>query len=295
MLDILWRRPLLLILVALPLLGAIPLAVLRSDPVAPTAVGSPAASATPTPVAIPFPDSMAAIGDSITQAVNASPNAFGGARELSWATGKSRGPLGSHYERLLARHPRIEGRSHNLSISGARMSSAPAQARRAVAHRVDYVTFLLGSNDLCAWSRHGITSSSAFERNFRRAMEILTSGLPEARIFVASIPNVARLWDLFRDDSLVVAAWDYMGTCRTMLSSKASERDRAFVRDRNLAFNETLDKACAEFVQCRFDDYAVYDHAYTRDYVSIDFFHPSLLGQRQLADITWSAGYWGNT
>ncbi len=238
---------------------------------------------------------MAAIGDSITQAVNASPDAFGGAPALSWATGKSRDDVSSHYERLLARHPRIEGRSYNLSISGARMSSAPAQARRAVARRVEYVTILLGANDLCAWSRHGITSEASFVRSFRRSLEILTEGLPEARIFVASIPNVARLWDLFHDDPLVVAAWDYMGTCRAMLSSKASERDRAFVADRNLAFNEALSKVCAGFDRCRFDDYAVYDHPYTRDYVSIDFFHPSLVGQRQLAEVTWRAGYWSNT
>ena len=44
---------------------------------------------------------------------------------------------------------------------------------------------------------------------------------------------------------------------------------------------------------CRFDGFAVYDHAFERGEVSrLDYFHPSLAGQRTLASLTWERSWW---
>jgi hypothetical protein len=46
---------------------------------------------------------------------------------------------------------------------------------------------------------------------------------------------------------------------------------------------------------CRFDNYLTYDYAFTKDMVSrLDFFHPSLRGQANLAALTWLASWWGS-
>ena len=43
----------------------------------------------------------------------------------------------------------------------------------------------------------------------------------------------------------------------------------------------------------RFDGFAVYRYAFERDEVSrLDFFHPSLAGQRALASLTWERSWW---
>jgi hypothetical protein len=81
-----------------------------------------------------FPDSVAAIGDSITQAANTDALHIGPSNPAqSWSTGSDGSDtIISHYERLLARNANIAGRHINYSGSGAKMKDAPAQAAAAV-------------------------------------------------------------------------------------------------------------------------------------------------------------------
>ncbi|MGH3371167.1 MAG: hypothetical protein ACRDPR_14345, partial [Nocardioidaceae bacterium] len=66
------------------------------------------------------------------------------------------------------------------------------------------------------------------------------------------------------------------------------------VRDRNIAFNAVLQQECAAYVNCRFDDNAVFGFQFSRSHVSkLDYFHPSLSGQAALAQITWVRS-WGS-
>ena len=70
---------------------------------------------------------MAAIGDSIIQAVDVC-CFYGNWPGHSWATGNV--PLdgiASHYERIRARNPAIRGQRWNNAVSGARMADAPAR------------------------------------------------------------------------------------------------------------------------------------------------------------------------
>src|SRR5688572_28920000 len=76
------------------------------------------------------PSSMAALGDSITQATNA--GAFGNRPARSWSTGTDT-TVQSHYLRLLALEPGINGYGTNLSVSGAQIDDLPGQATAAVA------------------------------------------------------------------------------------------------------------------------------------------------------------------
>ena len=87
-----------------------------------TLVPSAAASAQEAP---PLPDSIAAVGDSITQAVDVC-CFYGNWPRHSWSTGyASSDGIASHYERILARNPAIRGRRYNNAVSGARMADAP--------------------------------------------------------------------------------------------------------------------------------------------------------------------------
>jgi hypothetical protein len=64
------------------------------------------------------------------------------------------------------------------------------------------VTFLMGGNDVCSSSRQTMTSVCDFRLQFRAAMDELATGLPEADVFVASIPDVHRRWELYHTDPL---------------------------------------------------------------------------------------------
>ena len=85
------------------------------------------------------------------------------------------------------------------------------------------------------------------------------------------------------------------GDCQLSLDDPLVSRRHATlqVRNRNIAFNDALREECGQYAQCRFDDYAVFNHPFSRSDVSkLDYFHPSLSGQRTLAAITWSKTWW---
>jgi hypothetical protein len=78
-----------------------------------------------------------------------------------------------------------------------------------------------------------------------------------------------------------------------MLSLSNTEPERQQVVAQELSDNAVLASVCAEFSQCRSDGGAVYNTKFTvSDVSSVDYFHPSIQGQHDLAAVTWTAGYW---
>lgn len=251
---------------------------------------------TPPPTPVGYPNSMAALGDSITRAFNTGVLPFTDEERNSWSTGTSES-VGSHYLRILAQEQAVLGRNHNEARSGARVDDLLAQARAANEDVVSYITILIGANDVCASSVDAMTSVSAFRDAFDEAMRTLSAGSPRARILVLSIPNVYRLWALLRDSFWARLAWRVLHVCRSLLedprSSDADDvRRRREVRRRTRDFNEQLEEVCAHYIHCRFDDRAVFADSFTpADVSSRDFFHPSIEGQERLARVTWSATF----
>lgn len=242
-----------------------------------------------------LPDSMAAIGDSITQAANAC-CWYGDRPQSSWSTGDAASDgVRSHYERIRARKPGITGNQYNDAVSGARMAHAPAQAARAVQQRARYVTILMGANDVCTSSTATMTSVEEFRGQLRQTLATLRSGLPaRSRVFVASIPDVHHLWELYHGDPVAQWVWSTFGICQSLLSTANTDADRQLVRSRTVAFNAVLAQECGQYANCRFDGNAVFSYRFTGARVSkLDYFHPSLSGQAVLAELTWRASWWG--
>ena len=258
-----------------------------ATPAAPAAL-VPAAAAVPA-----LPGSMAAIGDSITQAVDVC-CFYGNWPSHSWSTGAGvLDGVASHYERIRARNPAIRGQRWNNAVSGARMADAPGQARRTVGQGAEYVTILMGANDLCGWDGT-LTPTATFRAQFAETLDILRTGLPASHVFVASIPNLYQLWSILRTDPVAQVVWQAAGICPSMLNFLNSPADRQAVIDRERELNDVLRDVCATWSNCRFDGYLVYDYDFTRDQVSrLDYFHPSLAGQATLAALTWEASWWG--
>src|SRR5215211_8760481 len=149
----------------------------------------------------PLPSSIAGIGDSITRAADVC-CWYGDHPAQSWSTGGGAfDGIRSHYERIRELNPNIAGHNFNDARSGARMSHAQAQAQTAVTQQARYVTVLMSANDVCTSSPSTMTSVSDFQAQFAATMNVLAAGLPPgSHVFVSSIPNVYRLWQLFRDN-----------------------------------------------------------------------------------------------
>jgi lysophospholipase L1-like esterase len=250
-------------------------------------VGS-APAATP-----PIPNSMAALGDSITRAFNAC-GFYVDCPSRSWSTGSA---VNSHYVRIQAKNPSITGRNYNDALSGAEMVDLNTQAQAAVAQRVDYVTILMGANDACSSTEAGMTPVATFEAQFRQAMTTLASGLPDAAIFVASIPDLKRLWEIGRTSFWARTAWSLYQICQSMLArplstASADLERRERVRQRVVDYNAVLAQVCSEHLTCRFDGNTVFNYRFTLSHVSgWDYFHPNTNGQQVLAEVTYGVGF----
>jgi lysophospholipase L1-like esterase len=240
----------------------------------------------------PPPKRMAAIGDSITQAADAC-CWYGDHPDNSWSTGGAGWDgTSSHYERLRAVSPGLV--AYNDAVSGARMSDGPAQAQRAVAQNVQYVTVLLGANDLCTATPETMTAVETFRIQLAQTLSILDVGLPgRARFFVASIPDVYQLWEVFHEDPAAQFVWDVADICQSLLAPDRTDAQRELVRTRNSEFNTVLEEECGKYIRCRFDNNKVFEFRFGTGYVSkLDYFHPSLSGQDALAQTTWERTWW---
>jgi lysophospholipase L1-like esterase len=241
----------------------------------------------------PLPSSIAAIGDSITRAYDVCCY-YGDHPGQSWSTGStSYDGISSHYERLKRVNPAIAGHASNDAVTGAKMSAAPDQAARAAAQGAQYVTILLGANDLCTSSPATMTATDAFRSQFQQAMATLMQRSPAPYVFVASIPNVYQLWQVLHTNSTARWVWSTARICQSMLAATRTAAERQQVTDREQAFNQILAGVCGAYARCRWDNWAVYKYQFSTGQVStLDYFHPSLSGQAALARVTWAASWW---
>lgn len=239
-----------------------------------------------------YPSSIASTGDSITRAFNDCWFPYVDCPAASWSTGTS---SYSHYRRLQAVNSSITGRTYNHAASGADMADLPGQMQGVIGRGAQYVTVLMGANDVCSSTEAGMTPVDVFQAQFTAAMTSLTTALPSTRVFVSSIPDIHQLFTLYRFDLGANSVWAIAGICQSMLANPWSNATadvarRARVRQRNIDYNTVLGQVCATYTNCRFDSNAVFNTAFTRsDVTTRDYFHPSVNGQAKLAAVTWNA------
>ncbi|MGW8766162.1 SGNH/GDSL hydrolase family protein [Streptomyces sp. NPDC055815] len=257
------------------------------EPVA--ASPSKRAAPKPTPLWDVSPASVAAVGDSVTRAFDAC-SVLSDCPEVSWATGTD-AAVNSLALRLLGPE-KVATRSWNLARTGARMAELPEQMAGAAAAKPELVTVMMGANDACRATPDLMTPVADFRASFESALARLRAGAPKAQVYVASVPDLKRLWSTGRVSPLGRQVWK-LGICGAMLADAedlgpAAERRRASVRDRVVAYNEVLEQVCARDARCRYDGGAVFGFRFDGAQLSPwDWFHPSKDGQARLAELAY--------
>lgn len=251
-------------------------------------IGGPAPAAPPQ-----APTSMAALGDSITRGYNACGWLFDCVNR-SWSTGGS-DVVESHLHRLARQQPELPEHVYNNARFGATSNDLAAQAELAVDQGAEYVTILIGAGDVCRGAEADMTPVADFTRNLTDAFDILDERTG-ATVFVASIPDLVRLWEIGHDSIDVRNTWNLGDICPAVLerpdSTEPADRERRErVAQRIDDYNEQLAVVCQRYAgTCRYDGGAVHDFPFTMKHISAwDFFHPNRYGQAELASITWAA------
>jgi lysophospholipase L1-like esterase len=297
--------------------SAEPAASMPSAPAAtPTAASSPSpavsptenAAASPTPTRGPIlPSLLATIGDSYTKAYSVSPAYKLDHPGFSWAVGNVRGDgVFSLRERFEAIGPAPA--IADPAKSGQKMSDAPRQAGIVVAAAqklppggIAYVTFELGTNDLCDDPK---TEPDKFGQGLTSALEILESGLPPgSRILILALPDFLHFQAITQANPAARANLaeppanrcpPYLGT-----NSPSSMAEAEYYRSQ---YDSALKQGCADIqtrgaasgrLFCTFNASLLSESNFTvRDLSSVDYFHPSLSGQAKMAESAWKADIW---
>ncbi|TDD46668.1 SGNH/GDSL hydrolase family protein [Nonomuraea terrae] len=244
----------------------------------------------------PVPEVMAALGDSISTGFNAC-GWYVSCTSRSWSAGDN-ADVRSHYLRLSKLSATLSKHNLNFAAPGSTSADLLGQVRKAVAAKADYVTILVGAQDACRSTEQAMTSVRTYRQRMDAALAELRAGMPRARVFVASIPDLRRLWQVGRKNPIARTFWTIGRVCPSMLADPIStkradteRRDR--VRARVMAYNRAAAQACAAYgPACRTDGGAIFDFPFTLDHVSKwDFFHPNSTGQRVLAEQTFKRGF----
>jgi hypothetical protein len=247
----------------------------------------------PPPSGPPLPGRMAAVGDSITTATDVGwccVNPDGANPQYSWSTGTSLA-VNSQLRRIDAANGAKTVTGLNAAAPGADSGDLQAQLAQASAFGAQYVTVLMGGNDLC-W---GPTPTETFRQRVTDAFDSFFAASPDARMFVASVPNLYHLWSIEHDDPWAQFVWNAFDVCPKMLPNDVTEQQRQSILALEVEFNEVLASACGEHPNCRWDGNAVFNYQFTTADVSpVDHYHPSFQGQNTLATITWAASFWGS-
>src|SRR4051794_21596692 len=172
-----------------------------------------------------LPNSMASTGDSVTRAYDLDwLHLLSDSPQYSWSTGTS--SANSQYRQLLARNPSISGHAFNDAKTGAKMADLDRQVLIAKGQNVQYLTILMGANDVCTGNIAAMTPTATFKSQFDQALSDFTANNPNAKVFVSSIPNVYQLWSVLHADPAARSAWSTFGICQSMLGAANTEAQR---------------------------------------------------------------------
>lgn len=274
-----------------------------------TAPPSPTIASTPAPTPARLPALLGAIGDSYSQGYNVSPSFLNDRPQFSWVFGTDT----THGVVSLLQRFQALGASPTVVMaakSGTTMADAERQAELIVAAtkklapgEIAYVTFELGTNDLCA-SPHPMTDPVDFGAQLQTAVGTLRAALPSgSRILMMSIPDFPHFREITQADAAAKAnlaqppsdrCAPYLGT-----NSPSSLAEAGSYLSR---YDAILEAACGDIdshegvsgrLSCTYDAALLAETDFTlADLSTYDYFHPSLSGQARMADNAWQADVW---
>lgn len=156
----------------------------------------------------------------------------------------------------------------------------------------DFVSILIGANDLCSASVSESTINGAFVDNIKNAIRRLFSQLKSPKlVFVGSIPNIPRLGEIESDLQplpFFTCELAWQTACPNIVDLSVSEF-RSLVNLANNNIKEIVDTLASDGLSVVYDSGAVYEYDFTAADVASDCFHPSESGQRQIAKTVWDS------
>lgn len=236
---------------------------------------------------------MVAIGDSITAGFNSYD--MGINPQMSWATGDDKN-VKSHFQRL---SEMFTVTAINKSVTGSDVTNTLDQIKEVISEinesdenePIDYLTFLVGGNDLCRWPLDDDgTYLSNYTKNFQSVIEEAVQHNPTIKILISSLPDVKRLYEVGRQRRMCRFIWGTGRVCPQILSPRAKDRELYFKRWEDM--NEEITKIAREYDTNVMFTKEISTYEFTKEDISKwDCFHPSVSGQQKISEKLWMLGW----
>lgn len=246
------------------------------------------ASSLPSEISLAGPVVMGALGDSITRGFSS-----GGVLDTprnSWSTGNG-WQVNSHKVRL-QKVLRREVVASNAAKSGAVASDLNRQVSRLLTRKPDYVTLLIGANDICDWQDSYQDARNQFYSDVLGALGRLVAANPDIKIVLSPIPDMYNLWQTGVANGCQ-RKWDVVRFCRALLARGRSDLDRQHFVEKWVSANDALAAAADQFPDnVKFISETQNLQFELSDISKLDCFHPSVKGQNLLSEETWKNGWY---
>ncbi len=237
-----------------------------------------------------YPSSIAVIGHSFATGEGVSgPRAF--RLRNSWITGDT-SAVQSLYSRILARNPAVRGNKFNLARGGADVAEMLLQARKAITMKPAPELVVVQGID------HDITCNETghrpFQVAFARVLDVLATGLPDARIFVVSqwgsVPTYIKALTLKQRINQRLRISPGSGPCAFLDSRGAPiPKGVAYLEAVIHRYEAAVATACKAVASCRYDGGAFGRIVDRPEYISWDLNHLKVPGQAKAAAVAWAA------
>ncbi len=232
---------------------------------------------------------LGSLGDSISAGFNAGSPLD--QRDKSWSAGTA---IESHAVRIknqLGSNVVVK----NASKSGAKTQDIVAQTQRLVGDNFapDYVTYLIGANDVCGGTKEPGELAALGKKTLEESLTLLKAANPRVKVLVAAVPNLLYLNELLKSDAQCASRWKAFNICASFMGGNIQEQNKGI--ERWTAYNQMLSQFADDHPEnVKFSSKAGERIFLSKDVSRIDCFHPSIEGQKTLSETTWSEGWFAN-
>ena len=234
---------------------------------------------------------MGAIGDSITAGVNST--GWGAQLKDSWATGLSpTGVVESHYKKLQKQLTR-KIKTVNVARGGSSSVSLNDQLEELLVYKPDYITFFIGSNDVCQWSENYEDELVAYKSGIDAALQRIIKKNSDVKILLLPVPNLYSLWKIGKKNNCQWI-WNVTGLCHNLLGADRSQEQRISFKNKVSRVNQSLHELADVYKQNVKFNIELFDYKFNKEHLSKrDCFHPSGEGQDLISRVSWKSGWFG--
>ncbi len=227
---------------------------------------------------------------------------------LSWTTGIGSKKVNSHASRLKKLNPNISISNFAepsaridrvLNIQLPRLKKWSLESYKQ--NYPDYLTLMVGANDICANSLAESTPVKTYAANYKKILIEILSSSPKTRVLVNYLPPLqdlinskdAFLW-AFPGINSCNGFWKIAPLCKSI--THGDENNALDVATRVQQMNQAITKTVNELRKTYGDRVRIGEKVAQRrihkNDLSIDCFHPNAHAQNDIAELSWASTWW---